>query len=233
MPMQHVRLRRCVPRVLAQRCSLLLVAVLVWPNSARADRWFAAEICEVFSESREWFVRVVPGKSRGDTFGFEGADQGPYATAEWYRRTPSKSYEFLQEGTLANPIAPVSFLVTDRGYLVTLDNWHNLGYGTVVASYAPDGRRVAGYELGMLFSADEVAAFPHSASSIQWRWGRAYVREGQQSVYIGVGDGEAKLIYEPETGKWQYCENREGGLLCRTTNLDRNWAPYRDPDARR
>jgi hypothetical protein len=27
-----------------------------------------------------------------------------------------------------NPVAPVEFLVADNGHLVTIDNWHNVGY---------------------------------------------------------------------------------------------------------
>jgi hypothetical protein len=33
----------------------------------------------------------------------------------------------------------VDFLVTDRGYLATLDNWHNMGYGKIAAFYSLKG----------------------------------------------------------------------------------------------
>ena len=59
--------------------------------TAGADEWTAPVVREVFSESREWFVRVVPGKSIGDTFGSAGAPKGPYARAEFYRRQGSRS----------------------------------------------------------------------------------------------------------------------------------------------
>jgi hypothetical protein len=49
-----------------------LGAALVAPH-ARGDSWAAARTREVFSESREYFVRVIPGESLGDTFGFAGA----------------------------------------------------------------------------------------------------------------------------------------------------------------
>lgn len=151
---------------------------------------------EVFSESREWFVRV------------------------------------LQEISLVNPVAPVKFLVTDRGYLVTLDNWHNMGYGQVVVSYRPDGQRVAEYELKDLFSSEEIAAFQTSVSSIWWRTETAYVRKGQQSIYLALpGQGE-ELIYEPETGRWQYCSWRDRAHLCRATNEGRVWRPFREPATR-
>jgi hypothetical protein len=41
---------------------------------AAADSWPAATIKEVFSNNRDWFVRIIPGKSVGDTVGF--ANQG-------------------------------------------------------------------------------------------------------------------------------------------------------------
>jgi hypothetical protein len=39
--------------------------------------------------------------------------------------------------TLKNPVAPVDTLLSNAGYLVTFDNWHNAGYGQVVAIYGP------------------------------------------------------------------------------------------------
>ena len=51
-----------------------------------AESWPAPVVREVFSKSRDTFVRVTPGKSVGDTVGFAGASKGVYAMAEFYRR---------------------------------------------------------------------------------------------------------------------------------------------------
>jgi hypothetical protein len=212
--------------------SAAVIAALVSQSLVSADDWPAALVSETFSKSRDWFVRVVPGRSLGDTVGFAGSPKGPYARAEWYQRGPDRSYRLRHETTLANPVAPVKSLVTDRGYLVTLDNWHNMGYGTVVASYAPDGRKVTDLALENVFSAEEVRAFERSVSSIWWRKETAYVRDGQQSVYVAVNDKGAELILEPETGAWQYCDWRDGKHLCRSTNDSRVWRSYREPALR-
>jgi len=68
--------------------------------------------------------------------------------------------------TLLNPVAPVEFFVSDQGYLITLDNWHNMGYGKVLALYGPDGAPIKSYELKDLFSEEEISRFEHSVSSI-------------------------------------------------------------------
>ena len=208
---------------------VLLLFVLAVPLSA--DQWPAARVTEVFSESREWFVRVTPGKSLGDTVGFAGSPKGPYATAEFYRRGADRGYRVVAERTLVNPIAPAVFFVTDRGYLVTLDNWHNRGYGKVVASYGPDGRPVAAYELRELFSAEEIAAFSHSASSIAWRTDTTYIRSGQRTIYASIDGKGTDFIVDAETGKWQLCawQDKAGkDYRCRDTNAGRNWRGYRD-----
>ena len=49
-----------------------------------------------------------------------------------------RSYRLAATAPLLNPVAPVDFFVTDRGFLITLDNWHNLGYGKVVAFYTAE-----------------------------------------------------------------------------------------------
>jgi hypothetical protein len=66
---------------------LVLTAAAAQPP-AHADEWISPQIKEVFSQSREWFVRVTPGTSVGETVGFAGAPKGKHATAEFYRRAP-------------------------------------------------------------------------------------------------------------------------------------------------
>jgi hypothetical protein len=210
---------------------LALVSVALLAASPAADSWPAAQTKEVFCGSREWFVRVVPGTSIGETVGFAGAARGPYARAEFYKRNADRSYRLVKEITLLNPVAPVLFLVTDRGFLITFDNWHNMGFGKAVASYAPDGDVIASYQLSDLFSNDEISGFKHSISSIWWRTETVYVRDGQQSVYVALNDRGSELIVEPETGAWQYCAPRGSRHLCRDAR-DGRWRPYQEPKLR-
>jgi hypothetical protein len=208
---------------------LAIVALVIVAEGAAVsgDSWPAATVKEVFSDSRDWFVRVVPGKSLGDTSGFAGAPKGPYARAEFYRRAADRSYRLTTEITLDNPVAPVRFFVTDRGYLVTLDNWHNIGYGQVLVAYTPTGKRVASYALKDLFSKAEIESFSHSTSSIQWRGETMYVRPGQRSIYVSLNDKGSEVILDPETGSWQQCEWRGQQHQCRDDNVRRAWRPFR------
>ena len=43
--------------------------------------------------------------------------------------------------------------MANDGTLVTLDNWHNVGYGDIVVIYAPDGRARKRYRLADLYPA--------------------------------------------------------------------------------
>src|SRR5262249_23795629 len=95
---------------------------------AWADDWVSAKIREVFSQNRDWFVRITPGESLGETVGFAGAKVGRHARAEFFRVQADRGYRFALEIELLNPIAPVDFWVSNAGDLVTLDNWHNVGY---------------------------------------------------------------------------------------------------------
>ena len=97
-------------------------------------------------------MRVTPGKSGGETVGFSGAPTGPAATAEFYRRARDRSYRPVWMVSLLNPVAPIDAFLTDRGYLATLDNWHNMGYGKVAAFSAPTGALIRAYALAELFS---------------------------------------------------------------------------------
>jgi hypothetical protein len=70
-------------------------------------------------------------------------------------------------------------------------------------------------------------------SSIWWRKPLAYVRAGQQSLYVSVDDGGRELIFETETGAYQFCETRDGAHRCRSSNDQSQWRGYVDPPPRR
>ena len=224
------RARHChfVPAV-----AVALIALATVQPHPRADSWPSPQVKEVFSASRDWFVRVTPGLSIGETVGFAGAAKGKHATAEFYRRAPDRSYQLSREISLANPVAPVLFLVTDRGYLVTLDNWHNMGYGKAVASYAPDGRTVVAVELKDMFPPADIATFRTSVSSIWWRTETAYVRDGQQSIYVALDDKGSELILDPEAGQWQHCRWRGEKHQCRSSSVPGVWGSFREPSLRK
>ena len=74
----------------------------------RSDSWAAPQVREVFSASRDHFVRVTPGTAVGDTVGFAGAEKGKYATAEFYRRVkPIVEEAFAPRTTLHGSLADV------------------------------------------------------------------------------------------------------------------------------
>jgi hypothetical protein len=77
---------------------LLGTLLSVTTLAVRADDWAGPQTKEVFSASREYFVRVIPGESLGDTFGFAREKKGKYAAAEFYRRHQDRSYRLLAEG---------------------------------------------------------------------------------------------------------------------------------------
>jgi hypothetical protein len=204
----------------------LLLGTLLWLTTmaVRADDWAAPQTKEVFSASREYFVRVTPGESLGDTFGFAGQKKGKYAAAEFYRRHQDRSYRLVIEVVLLNPMAPVEFFVSNDGRLATIDNWHNIGYGKVVSIYDPRGKVVRSYELSNLFQDEEIKAFGRSVSSIHWRNGPAYIRQDQKTLLITVKSG-GDFLFGMETGRFKYCEYQEKTYRCRNTNQPREWMP--------
>ena len=208
----------------AQVVSALGLSLALAASIANADSWASPRIREVFSESREHFVRILPGESLGDTVGFAGEKKGRYATAEFYRRAEDRSYRLMAEATLLNPIAPVDVLVANTGHLVTVDNWHNVGYGRVVAVYGVGGKLIRSYELSDLFQANEIERFPHSESSIHWREGPVYIRSDQKTVLIAVRSG-ADFLFGMETGLFKYCEYRDKVYRCRIARHPREWMP--------
>lgn len=183
----------------------LVLGILLSPGSGWGDSWPGARPFQVFSASANYFVRVVPGESIGDTVGFAGARKGRYARVLYYALQADRSYRLRHEITLQNPVAPVDLLLTDRGYFITFDNWHNLGYGNVVAIYAPTGKLVRSYELNQLYTATQLQKIPTSVSSRHWRCQPIHFVEPteQKSVYVPEVLG-GYFVFTLTTGEMVY-----------------------------
>lgn len=195
---------RLVPKMVAPLLCLFLAQHLP------ADDWAPAKVTEVFSKNRDYFVRIIPGESIGETWGFKGAKIGKHARAAVFHIQPDRGYRLDREFELLNPVAPVEFLVSNRGDILTLDNWHNVGYGSVLALYRPDGKLVRGYKLADLFPKREVDSFPQSISSIWWHRGSAsYIDEDQKIFYMGYKEGPDyhELILKLIDGSVRLCAN--------------------------
>ena len=165
---------------------VLLTLALLGGGVAGADDWPGPSVFAVFSENGRHFVRFIPGESVGDTVGFAGAPKGRYATALLYALQPDRAYRLQHEITLTNPVLPLGALVADDGAFITFDNWHNVGFGKVVAIYAPTGRLVRSWELTDLYPKDRVEAIPRSVSSRYWRCRPVHFVDpkDQKSVYV-------------------------------------------------
>jgi hypothetical protein len=113
---------------------------------------------------------------------------------------------------LKNPVAPVDALVSNAGYLITFDNWHNAGYGQVVAIYGPRGAVIATYELERLYPPERLAQISTSVSSRWWRCSAlGYVDPAKQTaIYVTERLG-GTFVFEVATGRFEY---RPGKVEC-------------------
>ena len=204
------------------RSTTLAFALLISSASPSADDWPAARIATVFSEDGSRFVRIIPGESVGDLIGFEGSKRGAYARALYYEIQPDRSYRLVVESSLMNPVAPVDMLLSNSGYLIAFDNWHNVGYGKVVAIYGPDGEPVASWELDRLYDKSRIRSITMSVSSRWWRCAPFHFVDlkEQTKVYVRESLG-GYFVFELPTGKFEYfggtqkCQ-RPGGPLSAT-----------------
>lgn len=172
-----------------------------------ADEWVTPQIREVFSQDRQYFIRITPGESWGETWGFKGAKIGKHAQAAFFREQPDKGYRLERTIDMPNPVAPVSVFVSNNGDMVTLDNWHNEGYGAVLVLYHWDGKIVKMYQLTDLFSKKEIDSFSMSESSIWWHKGPTYTQEDQKVFYMGYRDSPnySELILTLSSGSVRFC----------------------------
>lgn len=167
---------------------IVAVVVLICGVSVLGDSWALPEPKKYYSESKRYYIEVVPRKLEGQLKYFEdkvakkepaGSQQGGkdnYCRGIFYKQKERGGYEKVWEGRLSNDVAPVQALVSDGGeYVVTFDNWHSVGYGDdVVVIYGKGGRMVRKMGLSDIISKD--ISLPRSVSSIWWG-GKHYLDE--------------------------------------------------------
>ena len=191
--------------------AFLLVATFLL-TGARADDWPAARAVSVFSDNAEYFVRIVPGNSIGDVFGFQGSTRGEYAHGLFYRRMQDRSYVLIKDAVLLNPVAPVDVMVTNSGEMITFDNWHNVGYGKVVVLYSDDGRAIGSWTLENLYSPARLSRVPMSTSSRWWRCGaRAFVDPDRQTKVFVTEKLGGMFVFDLRSATFTYSA---GDLKC-------------------
>lgn len=177
--------------------------------AARADSWVSAKVQARASANGLYVVRVIPGTSKGDVFGFEGEPKGRNATAESHKFNGT-SYVKVAAATLMNPVAPVDIVVTNDGTLVALDNWHNLGHGAVLVIYTPSGAITKQYTLPDLYSKSDLARIQTSTSSIHWRCnGISTSIESRNALWIDDSLG-GRFVLKLNTGVFEY-QQKGGG----------------------
>ena len=120
------------------------------------------------SRNAQTLVRVIPGESIGTPSATPAQPGEGFASAHWFRFRENR-YELYQTAQLLNPVAPIHAAVANDGTLVTLDNWHNVGYGEIVVIYSPDGKVRKNYRLTDLYPPATIGKIERSVSSIWWR----------------------------------------------------------------
>lgn len=132
---------------------LSLVLALGATTEVRADQWVSPSKVTLSSPNQRWVGVIIPatdGRS-GAKLTF-GPATGPTTTI-----------------TLQTKWAPVDAVLFDDGTLLTLDHWHQLGYGKVAQLYERDGTVRWSKTLVELVGQATVDAADHSVSSIWWR----------------------------------------------------------------
>jgi hypothetical protein len=183
----------------------IVIVILLFGGGLAADSWPGPHVMTSFSADGHRFVRISPGQSVGDVVGFAGEAKGAYARALFYERRPDRSYRVAADVALLNPVAPVDILLSNSGYLITFDNWHNLGYGESVAIYNPTGAVVASWELEQLYTPEQLGGIRTSVSSRWWRCRPFHFvdLEEQTKVYVREALG-GYFVFQLAEGKFTH-----------------------------
>ena len=170
----------------------LLLACLLWPTAARADRWMPPQTSAHLSPDGSHRLTIQPGSYR---------EESPRAEAVMERRD-GRVFRVLWRLPLTHPLAPAEVLVANDGRFATLDNWGSVGTGdNVVAIHAADGRLVRMYSLAALLGDARAATLPRSVSSVWWRRTQRIDPEGVLVLAIADDRHPAEIRIDMSSGE--------------------------------
>lgn len=144
---------------------LICLLTLLFSLTATADKWRPPSLSSTMSEDSTIIVRITPS----DAF-LKSDTKLKNAVANVYLWNGATGYDFYRSVNLLNPASPLEVFVDNNGYIITLDNWYQTGYGKAVVIYDQSGEVVKSYELTELFTDPaEFNKLSRSVSSLHWR----------------------------------------------------------------
>ncbi len=162
------------------RTLLVLLALI---GTARADEWVSPSKVTLTSPNKKWSAEITPSK---DPKVGTQAKLGPTGGA-------------MKTITLQDKWMPVDSVLLDDGTLLTLDHWHQLGFGKVALLYERDGTVRWSKTLLELVGQQLIDAADHSKSSIWWRktpleWSLA--KDGKSGLVTLFDENQLQLTFK-------------------------------------
>lgn len=187
---------------------VVAAALLTQIMVVRADEWLAPRVQNVFSPNGQYFVRVIPPVTVVNGAAGTGRPHG-----EFYQRQPNRSYRLVADVELQNRVNPTYAVVTDDGFLVTFDEWFQIGIGHVIVFYRPTGVVIRAVTIEELYTPDRLSEIPRSVSSRWWRCGVFYTppRGVAEEAFTVVEHFGGSFALHPRTGTFDY---RAGTAVC-------------------
>ncbi len=128
-----------------RRIIFLVLLGLAFAPDARADRWLSPQAQQAYSPSRRYLVLVEPAPESTPS----ATRLSLWDTVGWFRRQ-------RYERRTVNRVSPVKVLVSDQGYVVTLDDWARAGYAHALVIYDPSGHVLRDSRLEELLTSEDL-----------------------------------------------------------------------------
>jgi hypothetical protein len=168
---------------------LFIICLSLISTRLFADSWTEPTIKRYYSKDSVYFVEIVPTKIPEKYWEWKGAKAKKkhkytpadttiiHSHAKMYR-IENRDTVKVWEQKLVNPHTPITALVSADGkYLITFDDWYNVGYGpNVFVVYNEKGELLKQYSLKD-FSPFPIDDYSLSISSIWWRCGADLLSE--------------------------------------------------------
>jgi hypothetical protein len=168
---------------LCRATPLVFALTLLFALRASADSWAGPQQRDILSANGQFMARVTP------------ADKKQPPQVVMHKPDGRQGWTPVWKTDLSNADAPVDAMVTDDGqHVVTLDNWHRMGFGAeVIAFYDRTGQRKRHSFEQMIAAAGVEKEAQRVSRSVSSRWWR-----NDAITLLDVHDGRTRLAIYPD-----------------------------------
>jgi hypothetical protein len=197
---------------------IIISLIFLFPVFLFADSWLPPKTRYYYSTNKNYYFEVIPlllDRPKSNDNYCKGT------LYESIKGTPDKAVWTKQ---LMNDVSPSRVFVTNNGkYVITFDNWANVGYGNdVVVIYGKEGNLIKSFALEDIISSHDFEEYVTYSISSRWWGANHYINEEEEILVLVLESKRESGVRKKAASKKVFIDLKNGNILDKNADSDQD-----------